>query len=320
MDRAERALLEQTARDAIAAAGDDAQLDGVLSELGWLEMLAAEPRDAISIVFEALGGSTGTATLLDDVVVTALGLEPGIDRAVLLPRFGAWAAPGRVEGARVHAEGLATARAACASEMIVVCDGLDQACAVIVRSALAEITPVRGIDPCRGYVRVRVDCGDPVRTRIPVEAWTAAVAAGRRAIAHEIAGALRAMLALARAHALERIQFGRPIASFQAVRHRLAEALVAIEALDAALTGAWDAPGPLTAALAKAVAGRSARTVAAHSQQVLAGIGFTTEHPFHRFLKRTMALEGLLGTADDIVVEVGRHLLATRTVPTLVEL
>ena len=76
----------------------------------------------------------------------------------------------------------------------------------------------------------------------------------------------------------------------------------------------------MTAALAKASAGRTARTVATHCQQVLAGIGFTTDHPFHRFLKRALALEGLFGSADDIVVEIGRQLMAERTVPTLIEL
>ena len=99
------------------------------------------------------------------------------------------------------------------------------------------------------------------------------------------------------------MQFGRPIASFQAVRHRLAEALVAVEALDATLDAAGDEPNAVTAALAKATAGRTARTVAAHCQQVLAGIGFTTDHPFHRFLKRTMLLEGLFGSADEIAVD-----------------
>jgi alkylation response protein AidB-like acyl-CoA dehydrogenase len=130
------------------------------------------------------------------------------------------------------------------------------------------------------------------------------------------------MLDLARGHALERMQFGRPIARFQAVRHRLADALVAVEALEAALAAAREQPSPETAALAKAVAGRSAHTVARHCQQVLAGIGFTMEHPFHRFLKRCLALEGLFlfGAADAIVVDVGRRLLATRRVPTLIEL
>ena len=79
-------------------------------------------------------------------------------------------------------------------------------------------------------------------------------------------------------------------------------------------------PGPETAALAKAVAGRTARTVSRHCQQVLAGIGFTTEHRFHRYLKRTMVLEGLFGSVDQIVLDVGRRLLATRHVPTLIEL
>jgi alkylation response protein AidB-like acyl-CoA dehydrogenase len=116
------------------------------------------------------------------------------------------------------------------------------------------------------------------------------------------------------------VQFGRPIATFQAVRHRLADTLVAVEALEATLTAAREEPNPETAALAKAVAGRTARTVAAHCQQVLAGIGFTTEHPFHHFLKRTLLLEGLFGSADEIVLDVGRQLLAARHVPTLIEL
>ncbi|MEX2255044.1 MAG: acyl-CoA dehydrogenase family protein, partial [Acidimicrobiia bacterium] len=136
----------------------------------------------------------------------------------------------------------------------------------------------------------------------------------------QLAGADRAMLDLARAHAVERVQFGRPVAGFQAVRHRLADALVAVEALEASVGAAWDEPGPDTAALAKAVAGRTTRTVAAHCQQVLAGVGFTTDHPFHRYLKRTMALEGLFGTADEIVLDLGRRLLAARHVPTLIEL
>jgi alkylation response protein AidB-like acyl-CoA dehydrogenase len=127
------------------------------------------------------------------------------------------------------------------------------------------------------------------------------------------------MLDLARTHALERVQFGRPVARFQAVRHRLAEALVAVEALDAALT-AVDPSDPMTAALAKATAGRSAGTVARHCQQILAGIGFTTDHPFHRYFKRTLALDGLFGSSAAITLDLGRHLVATRRVPHVIEL
>jgi alkylation response protein AidB-like acyl-CoA dehydrogenase len=128
------------------------------------------------------------------------------------------------------------------------------------------------------------------------------------------------MLDLARSHAQGRLQFGRPIARFQAVRHRLADALVAVESLEAALGAARDESNADTAALAKAAAGRTAHTVSRHCQQVLAGIGFTTEHGFHRYLKRVFALEGLFGSADAIVLDVGRRLLAERRVPTLIEL
>ena len=104
------------------------------------------------------------------------------------------------------------------------------------------------------------------------------------------------------------------------MRHRLAEALVAIEALDATLAAAADEPGVPTARLAKAIAGRTAHTVATHCQQVLAGIGFTTDHPFHRYLKRTILLDGLFGSSDELVTAIGHSLLEARAVPTLIDL
>ena len=147
-----------------------------------------------------------------------------------------------------------------------------------------------------------------------------AVAAGQRALAHELIGASRAMLELARVHALERIQFDVPIASFQAVRHRLAEALVAIEAADGAVAASWEDGTPFAASIAKAIAGRSARTVARHSQQVLAGIGFTAEHPFHRYFRRTRVLDHLLGDSRTLTRELGEYLLSARTLPPVLPL
>jgi hypothetical protein len=324
IDAEERALMEETVRgalaDAVATAGEEADGDAVLAKLGWLEMLQDHPDDAIGIVFGALGATNATATALDDVLARALGPEPRADLAVLLPPFAAWDPPGRVAGNDLQADGLATARAARAPELLVVGASASEPWAVVVPAASAQVRGVRGIDPRGGLRAVRVRCGAAGATRPGPAAWSSAVALGRRALAHQIAGASRTMLDLARTHALERVQFGRPIARFQAVRHRLAEALVAVEALEAALTAAREEPSPETAALAKAIAGRTAHAVAGHCQQVLAGIGFTTEHPFHRFLKRTLALEGLFGSADEIVLDVGRRLLAERRVPTLIEL
>ena len=324
IDADERALLEETVRSAIAdaCAKPDAvtAIDAVLAQLGWREMLDAEPRAAVEIVFAALGATNAAATALDDVVASALGAEPRAELAVLLPRFGTWDPPGRIDGDDLCARGLATARAASASELLVVYGAGAELWSVAVPMAAAEVSAVHGIDPDAGFRAIRVQAAAPDARRLDAATWEAAVGSGRHALAHQIAGACRTMLDLARTHALERVQFGRPIARFQAVRHRLAEALVAVEALEATLAAAGEQPCSETAALAKAVAGRTARSVAAHSQQVLAGIGFTTDHPFHRFLKRTMALEGIFGSADEIALAVGRELLATRRVPTLIEL
>ena len=136
-------------------------------------------------------------------------------------------------------------------------------------------------------------------------------------VGHELVGAARAMLELARAHALDRIQFGQPIGRFQAVRHRLADTLVAVEAADAALDAAWEDPSPPAAAMAKALAGRGARTAARHAQQVLAGIGFTTEHDLHRYVRRVLVLDQLVGAGRALTTDLGHQLLASRQLPPL---
>jgi hypothetical protein len=126
------------------------------------------------------------------------------------------------------------------------------------RHSIAD-NPVLGGLPLR-----RVDEGELLR-----------LAEARRALGWWLVGSSRAMLTLARQHALDRVQFGRPIAGFQAVRHRLAETLVAIEGAEATLNLPGADNPDLTALLAKAAAGKAALTTAKHCQQVLAGIGFT---------------------------------------------
>jgi hypothetical protein len=320
IEAAERVLLESTFEDALAKASGPGAADAVLVELGWLDLLAAEPDDALAVVFAALGRTNRASSALDDVVLSVLGLAPRPDLAVLLPTFGTWNPPGRIAADECHAIGVATARVAHADELVVVCGAMWAAGAVTVPRASLDAHPSTGVDAAGGWHLVQAEHRVTDEVAFGASTWEPVVAAGQRAVGHEIAGACRAMLDLARQHALDRVQFGRPIASFQAVRHRFADVLVAIEALEATLGAAAEDPGPATAALAKATAGRAARVTAIHCQQVLAGIGFTTDHPFHGYLKRTMVLAGLFGTTDAIAVDLGRQLLEARRVPTLIEL
>ncbi|MEU6541213.1 acyl-CoA dehydrogenase family protein [Streptomyces sp. NPDC047000] len=140
----------------------------------------------------------------------------------------------------------------------------------------------------------------------------------RRALGWWLLGTGRAMLSLARLHVLDRHQFGRPLASFQALRHRLAETYVALEGAEAALTAAGD--DDTSALLAKAAAGRAALTAARHCQQALGGIGFTAEHDLHRHLTRALALDGLLGSTRDLTREAGALLLREGRTVRLVDL
>jgi Acyl-CoA dehydrogenase, C-terminal domain len=321
MDEAERTLLSATVHDVVAAAASTpAAIDAALTDLGWLDMLGSEPRDAVEIVFSALGAANAPSSVLDDVVASALGAHTHSDLAVLFPPFATRNPPGRIDGGGLVAAGLASARAATATKLLVVGSDGSELAAFTVAMTDVDRTPVRGIDPDAGFQTVNVTAPAAAAAPLDAEAWATAVAFAQRALAHQMAAASRAMLGLACAHAREREQFGRPIARFQAVRHRLADALVAVEALEAAVAAADDEQSPTTAALAKAVAGRTARTVAVHCQQVLAGVGFTTDHPFHRFMKRTIVLDGIFGSADALVVAIGHQLLATRVVPTLIEL
>ncbi|WP_199747970.1 acyl-CoA dehydrogenase family protein [Actinomadura sp. WAC 06369] len=169
----------------------------------------------------------------------------------------------------------------------------------------------RGADVLDGDLPLR-----PVPDGAPVP-----LAAGRRALGWWLAGTGRAMLRLARGHALDRAQFGRPIAAFQAVRHRLAETLVELEGAEAALAAPHaPADADLAALLGKAAAGRAALTAARHCQQVLGGIGFTEEHELHRHVRRALVLDGLLGGSRELTREAGRILRAEGAARRLVEL
>jgi alkylation response protein AidB-like acyl-CoA dehydrogenase len=320
MDGEERELFEKGLRH-VAANHSGEALDAALAELGWRDALAADARAAVSLLFELQGAANATSSALDDVVLAALDAAPVPAAGVVLPPLGAWDAPGRVEGEDVAVRGFGTDGLRRRHAAVVVAATGEGHVAAIVETADLELRPVAGIDPSLGMVEVaagRVRRRD--RAPAPAAAWPAALATGQLAVGHELVGAARQMLRLACEHARERVQFGRPIASFQAVSHRLADTRVAIDAAEAALHAAWDDGSPLTAALAKALAGRGARVARRQCQQVLAGIGFTTEHPLHRYVRRTLVLDGLLGDARSLTRWLGDDLLRTRRLPAILPL
>jgi hypothetical protein len=323
IDERERALLEEGLRAFLARSSGQGweAVDTALGEFGWLGLLEGETDEALAIVFSELGAADAASTVLDDVLLLALGLSPGDGGAVLLPPVACSQASVDLLDGELRGCGLLTARVLGAPEVVVAArEGEGQIVLCRIASEDVECGSVTEMDPRSGFRLARLE---GVRSRGTIgggkQEWRRAVAFGQRAISSQIAGACRMMLELARGHALTREQFGRPIARFQAVRHRLAEALVGLEGLEAALVAARDGD-PRSATLAKAIAARTSTTVMAHCQQVLGGIGFTTDHSFHRYLKRTLLLQGLFGSGAELNAEIGRELLSSRQVPRLIEL
>lgn len=124
-------------------------------------------------------------------------------------------------------------------------------------------------------------------------------------LAHEQLGGAQRCMEMSVDHAKERVQFGRPIGSFQAVKHKCADMLVDVE--DARSTAQYagralalgDDDLSVAAPLAKVRCSEAYRRVAAETIQVHGGIGFTWEHDAHLYFKRAKTDELLFGTPAD---------------------
>ena len=322
LDDAEVDILVTAIRDA-AGSRSGAALDDSLAEIGWSDALASAPRAAAGSLFEAQGAACSTSGALGQLLLTTLGV-PEVSAAVVLPALGSTTPPttGHTDAAEVQVRGLGLAGLGAADSAVLLRAAQDGSLSWAT-APVAKLSPraVQGLDGEAGLFEVdaRVDLAGSTWAPLTAD-WADAVALARLAVGHELVGTMRSMLELAREHALARVQFDRPIARFQAVRHRLAEALVAVEGSSAALDGAWSDRSPTTAAIAKAACGHGAVTVRRHCQQVLAGIGFTTEHDLHRYVRRSMLLDGLFGSARSITAELGAQVLLQRALPRVLPL
>jgi alkylation response protein AidB-like acyl-CoA dehydrogenase len=182
-----------------------------------------------------------------------------------------------------------------------------------------EVTPVASIDPTRRLAKVALPDG---AGRILCEGAASRdhirrlQRRGAFASAAVLLGAADRLLSFACNHALERRQFGRQIGSFQAVKHHLASAYVALEmARPVVYSASWSLDEDARSArrdcsMAKAVASEAALGVARVALQVHGAIGYTWEHDLHMWLKRVWVLADSWGNAATHFAEVLDHVAA----------
>jgi alkylation response protein AidB-like acyl-CoA dehydrogenase len=177
-------------------------------------------------------------------------------------------------------------------------------------------TPLEGIDPTRKIARldfagVRAQPLGQTGTAWPALERTLNHAAV--ALAAEMCGGAQRCLDMAVQYAKDRVQFGRPIGSFQAIKHKCADMLLAVESAKTAVyyalwvAAADDPELPIVAPLAKAYTADAYFSAARENIQVHGGIGFTWEHDAHLYYRRAKSSELMFGDAP-----YHRELLAQR--------
>ena len=188
--------------------------------------------------------------------------------------------------------------------------GDDGVGAFVVSRADVRLAPVDALDATRPLARVALDGVRIGADRVLGDPGPATAAAVRRAVevaatalAVETVGAAQAIFDITLAYAKQREQFGAPIGSFQAIKHKFADMLVALEraratSYFAALTIAEDdGRRALATSTAKAAAGDCAALLAKEGIQIHGGIGYTWEHDMHLYVRRVKSSSLLFGNA-----------------------
>lgn len=280
---------------------------GIAEELGGLGLGLVE----LAIVAEAAGAAVAALPMLGSLALSAQAIAHGgsaTQQAEWLPRLlsgdviaafvddGAIRAVGdRLTGAYDFAAHGASA------ELLLVTDG-EGAWLVVGDDPHVRVRRLTTMDQTRPYARVELDGARGARLADPVAALQAARDAGYVVIAAEALGGAQECLDRTVAYAKERVQFGRPIGSFQAYKHRLADMMIAIEQARSAVY--WAACAVDERASDASLAVHAAKSFAADTYfrcagdmiQLHGGIGFTWEHDAHLFFKRARALQTMLGS------------------------
>ncbi|MFT4288253.1 acyl-CoA dehydrogenase family protein [Nocardioides sp.] len=275
----------------------------------------ASPREA-AVVLEELGKTVAPAPFLTSAVIattalSAVGDAPRLERlaagqataALVVPwsaRAGQWTATAEGEDVQPVAGAIE------ADILVVPVTDAEGLALRIYQAGEATVAPLTSLDMTRPLASVAVSGPGTVVARDDQarQAVDSALLAGQSLLASEQYGLARQCLQLTVEYATTRIQFARPIGSFQAIKHRLADLYLqviqagAVARYAADTVARADEDAPVASALAQAYCSDVAVKAAEEALQLHGGIGMTWEHPLHLYLKRAKADQLALGTAS----------------------
>lgn len=293
-----------------------------MAEQGWLALPLPVEHDglgmgaiALSILLAEMGRVVAPGPYLSTVLAGMAIADAGSDdqKRALLPRIASGdliatiaAGPGDVEqsGDRLRGERRFVADGSIAETVVVVAH-TPSGDAALYLAEPTDRAPVVTMDQTRKRAHLRFE-GAPAERLGPSDMSSVHRLLDRAALAlaAESLGGAERVTEMAVDYAKARAQFGRPIGSFQAVKHRAADMLVDVESLRSAVYyAAWAAEraqpdASLAISMAKAFAADAYRRVAQSGIQIHGGIGFTWEHDMHLYFKRAKANEVAYGDAS----------------------
>ena len=266
--------------------------------LDWPALTIPEEHGGVGLGYPELAvvaEELGRVLALGPLLTTIAGFVPLVREAEGGGEWLAKVAAGEISGAAAFT----TDHVLCGGEVDVIAVVEDGELVIVPSSSS---TPVNSLDASRTLVNVGVIDGP--RLTISDAGVRRALEEMTVAIAFELVGTCQTIFDTNLEYAKERQQFGVPIGSFQAVKHKLANMFVAIQraralCIFAAATINEDDPRRSTAtSAAKAAAGDCQRLVTQDGIQLLGGIGYTWEHDQHFFVKRAKVSDALLGNAS----------------------
>ncbi|MDT5119315.1 MAG: hypothetical protein QOE30_5054 [Mycobacterium sp.] len=312
----ERELLRETVAALVAKHANPAAVRTAMeSERGYDEalwqLLCEQVGAAALVIPEELGGAGGeladAATVLQEL---GRALVPSPLLGTTLAELALLAAPEPdTETLEALAAGSSIGALVLDADYVVNGDIAD----VVVAAADGQLSrwtrfsaqPVVTMDPTRRLARVQPE--DTVTLGPdPGLADTAAIL-----LAAEQIGAAERCLELTVEYTKNRVQFGRPIGSFQALKHRMADLYVAIAAARAVVSDACNDPTGTNAALARLAASEALSTVTSEGIQLHGGIAITWEHDMHLYFKRAHGSAQLLGSPRELLRQLESEVLKT---------
>ncbi len=288
----------------------DRSLAQRLDDLGWDEVVATDPATALQTMFEIKGETLSSAAALGPELARVFRVHVGDELAGVVVGLASPFGANHLDGDTLHVE--ATALSVLDGASLVV--PLDSRLAVCPSAGLTE-APMTELDENFGAVRVTGTVSAGEVKWIDGDVWPHVVAHGRWLAACELVGIARHVIATAVEYTGQRVQYGKPIGEFQALQHRIASAHALVVGAGHLATEAGRAGDEWTALVAKCMAGSAAEFACTQAQQCYGAIGFTWEHEFHRYLRRTYTLDRLFGDWRSLEHEIGNRLQRTGVVP-----